>query len=63
MTSDLTELAKGYYRAYERHDRSFMEENMGRILPSPVRSTIISTARPISAAAGRNSRCTRSSTS
>ena len=25
---DLTELAKGYYRAYERHDRSFMEENL-----------------------------------
>ena len=28
MTSDLIELAKGYYRAYERHDRSFMEENL-----------------------------------
>jgi ketosteroid isomerase-like protein len=25
---DLTELAKGYYRAFERHDRSFMEENL-----------------------------------
>ena len=25
---DLTELAKGYYRAYERHDRSFMEETL-----------------------------------
>ena len=23
---DLAELAKGYYRAYERHDRAFMEE-------------------------------------
>ena len=26
--SDLIELAKGYYRAYERHDGSFMEENL-----------------------------------
>ena len=25
---DLTELAKAYYRAFERHDRSFMEENL-----------------------------------
>ena len=25
---DLAELAKGYYRAFERHDRSFMEENL-----------------------------------
>ena len=25
---DLTELAKGYYRAYERHDRAFMEEHL-----------------------------------
>ena len=25
---DLIELAKGYYRAFERHDRSFMEENL-----------------------------------
>jgi ketosteroid isomerase-like protein len=28
MTSDLREIAKGYYRAFERHDRSFMEENL-----------------------------------
>jgi ketosteroid isomerase-like protein len=26
--SDLREIAKAYYRAYERHDRSFMEENL-----------------------------------
>lgn len=26
--SDLRELARGYYRAYERHDRGFMEENL-----------------------------------
>lgn len=26
--SDLREIAKGYYRAYERFDRSFMEENL-----------------------------------
>lgn len=26
--SDLREIARGYYRAYERHDRSFMEENL-----------------------------------
>ena len=25
---DLTELAKGYYRAYERHDRAFIENNL-----------------------------------
>ena len=25
---DLREQAKGYYRAYERHDRYFMEENL-----------------------------------
>ena len=25
---DLTELAKGYYRAFERHDRGFMEDNL-----------------------------------
>lgn len=25
---DLTELAKAYYRAFERHDRGFMEENL-----------------------------------
>lgn len=25
---DLRELAKGYYRAFERHDRAFMEENL-----------------------------------
>jgi len=25
---DLTELAKGYYRAYERYDRAFMEANL-----------------------------------
>ena len=25
---ELTELAKGYYRAYERYDRGFMEENL-----------------------------------
>ena len=25
---DLAELAKGYYRAFERHDRRFMEENL-----------------------------------
>ena len=25
---DLIELAKGYYRAFERHDRGFMEENL-----------------------------------
>ncbi len=25
---DLKELAKGYYRAFERHDRTFMEENL-----------------------------------
>ena len=25
---DLTELARGYYRAYERHDRAFMEANL-----------------------------------
>lgn len=28
MTSDLREIAKAYYRAYERYDRSFMEENL-----------------------------------
>ena len=28
MTTDLRELAKGYYRAYERYDRSFMEEHL-----------------------------------
>jgi ketosteroid isomerase-like protein len=28
MTSDLREIAKAYYRAYERLDRSFMEENL-----------------------------------
>ena len=28
MTSDLREIAKGYYRAYERYDRSFMEEHL-----------------------------------
>ena len=26
--SDLREIAKGYYRAYERYDRSFMEEHL-----------------------------------
>lgn len=26
--SDLRELAKGYYRAYERYDRTFMEEKL-----------------------------------
>jgi ketosteroid isomerase-like protein len=25
---DLRELAKGYYHAFERHDRAFMEENL-----------------------------------
>jgi ketosteroid isomerase-like protein len=25
---NLTEQAKGYYRAYERHDRNFMEDNL-----------------------------------
>ena len=25
---DLVEIAKGYYRAYERHDRAFMESNL-----------------------------------
>ncbi len=28
MTMDLREQAKGYYRAYERHDRGFMEANL-----------------------------------
>jgi ketosteroid isomerase-like protein len=28
MMSDLRELAKSYYRAFERHDRSFMEEHL-----------------------------------
>ena len=28
MTSDLIELAKGYYGAYERYDRAFMESNL-----------------------------------
>ena len=28
MTTDLRELAKGYYRAFERHDRAFIEDNM-----------------------------------
>jgi ketosteroid isomerase-like protein len=26
--TDLIELAKGYYRVFERHDRAFMEENL-----------------------------------
>jgi ketosteroid isomerase-like protein len=28
MASDLSELAKGYYRAYERDDRAFVENNL-----------------------------------
>ena len=28
MTVELTELAKSYYRAFERHDRAFMEEHL-----------------------------------
>jgi ketosteroid isomerase-like protein len=28
MASDLHDLAKSYYRAFERHDRSFLEQNL-----------------------------------